>query len=75
MTVKESNHSQKTKIREAIFLAHIEGKMENESVIARLEISERHYFRLKKRFYSKIIYLMAYVLSLLIIQFVQRQKP
>ena len=48
--MSESSYSHKTKIREAIFNAHLEGDLDIDSVISRLEISRSQFFKLKKRF-------------------------
>jgi transposase len=47
---QESIYSKKTKIREVIFKAYFDGNLDIDSVIKRLEISKRQFFRLKKKF-------------------------
>ena len=50
MPKSESYYSQKTKVREIIFSAHLAGDLDMDSVMTRLEISRRQFFRLKKKF-------------------------
>ena len=52
MSKQESIYSKKTKIREIIFKAYFDGNLDVDSVIKRLEISKRQFFRLKKKFWS-----------------------
>jgi hypothetical protein len=47
-----SKYSLKTKIREMIFTAYFAGEIDMESVIGRLQISIRHFFRLQHKFRS-----------------------
>jgi transposase len=53
MSNSESFYSQKTKVREIIFSAHLAGDLDMDSIIARLEISRRQFFRLKKKFITE----------------------
>lgn len=50
MSKSESFYSQKTKIREIIFSAHLAGDLDMDSVMSRLQISRRQFFRLRKKF-------------------------
>jgi transposase len=50
MSKAESNYSKKTKVREIIFSAYLAGNLDVDSVLSRLEISLRQFYRLKKKF-------------------------
>jgi AraC-like DNA-binding protein len=51
----ETKYSNKTKIREIIFDAYFDGNLDMESVITRLNVSRRQFFRLKQKYIDKKI--------------------
>lgn len=53
MSKLETKYSKKTKIREIIFDAYFDGNLDMESVITRLNVSRRQFFRLKQKYIDK----------------------